>query len=102
MTTWQRSAPSNQITPTHQHNSRVEDSPSDLPELLMEKILEFQEEYPQEVAEEVEEEVEEEEAVEEVSLLPYQHNQQLPMEETNLLATHHLYSQETAPNQKHL
>ena len=94
---WQRSAPSNQITPTHQHNSRVEDSPSDPPELLVEEILEFQEEYPREVAEEVEEE---EEAVEEVSLLPYQHNQQLPMEETNLLATHHLYSQETAPNQK--
>ena len=97
MTTWQRSAPSNQITPTHQRNSRVEDSPSDPPELLVEEILEFQEEYPREVAEEVEEE---EEAVEEVSLLLYHNNQQLPMEETNLLATRHLYSQETAPNQK--
>ena len=99
MTTWPRSAPSNQITLTHQHNSRVEDSPSDPPELLMEETLEFQEEYPQEEVEEVEEE---EEAMEEVSLLLHQHNQQLPMEETNLLATHHSYSQETAHNQKRL
>ena len=99
MTTWQRSTPSNQITPTHQHNSRVEDSPSDPLGLLAEETLESQAEYPQEAVEEVEEE---EEAVGEVSLLPYQHNQQLPTEETNLLATHHLYSQETAPNQKRL
>ena len=90
--------PSNQTTPTHQRNSRVEDSPSDPLELLVEETLEFQEEYPREVAEEVEEVEEEEEAVEEVSLLPYQ--QQLPMEETNLLAIRHSYSQETAPNRR--
>ena len=99
MTTWQHSAPSNQTTPTHQHNSQVEDSPSDPPELPEEETLEFQAEYPQEVVEEVEEEVEEEVA-EEVSLKQRQHNQQLPMGETNLLATHHSYSQGTAPNQK--
>ena len=98
--TWQRSAPSNQTTPTHQHNSRVEDSPSDLPELLVEETLESQEEYPQEVAEEVEEA--EEEAEEEAFLLQPQHNRQLPMEETNLLAIRHSYSQEIAPNRKHL
>ena len=66
----------------------------------MEETLEYQEEYPQEVEEEVEEAVEEA-AEEEVSLLPYQHNKQLPMEETNLLATRHLYSQEIAPNRNH-
>ena len=94
MTMWQRSAPSNQTTPTHQHNSRVEDSPSNPPDCLVEETLEYQVEYPQEVAEEVEEEVEEE-----VSLLPGQHSKQLG--ETNLLATCHLYSQEIAPNWKH-
>ena len=101
---WQRSTPSNQTTPTHQHNSRVEDSPSDPLGLLVEETLESQAEYPQEAVEEVEEaaEEEEEEEEEEVSLPPYQHNQQLPMEETNLLATRHLYSQEIAPNQKRL
>ena len=97
MTMWQRSAPSNQTTPTPQRNSRVEDSPSDLLELLEEETLEYQEEYPQEVVEEVEEEEEEEE---EVSLLPHQPNKQLPMEETNSLAIHHSYSQGIAPNQK--
>ena len=99
MTTWQHSAPSNQTNPTHQHNSRVEDSPSDPLEFLVEETLEYQEEYPQEVAEEVEEE-EAEEAEEEASLLPYQHHKQLPMEETNLLATHCSYSQGIAQNQK--
>ena len=97
--TWQRSAPFNPTTPTHQHSSRVEDSPSDPLGLLAEETLEFQAEYPQEVAEEVEEVVEEE-AEEEVSLLPYQRNKWLPMGETNLLATRHSYSQEIAPNQK--
>ena len=100
MTTWQRSAPSNQITPIHQHNSQVEHSPSDPLELLAEETLESQAEYPQEVVEEVEEAEEAEE--EEVSLLPYPHNKQLPTEETNLLAIRHLYSQEIAPNQKNL
>ena len=93
---WQRSAPSNQTTPTHQHNSRVEDSPSDPLGLLVEETLESQAEYPQEVVEEVEEV----EAEEEVFLLQYQHSKQLPMEEINLLATHHSYSQEIAQNQK--
>ena len=66
----------------------------------MEETLESQAEYPQEAVEEVEEAVEE--AVEEeVPLPPYQPNQQLPTEETNLLATRHLYLQGTAPNQKH-
>ena len=97
MTTWQPSAPSNQTTPTHLHNSQVGDSPSDPPELLEEETLESQEEYPQEVAEEVEAV---EETEEEVSLLPHQHNQQLPTEETNLLATRHLFSQEIEPSQK--
>ena len=96
---WQHFAPSNQTTPTHQHNSQVEDSPSDLPELLVEETLESQEEYLQEVVEEVEEEAVEE-AAEEASLLQHQHNQQLPMGETNLLATRHLYSQEIAPNRR--
>ena len=96
MTTWQRSAPSSQTTPTHQHNLRVEDSPSDPPELPVEETLESQAEYPREVVEEVEE-VEEEE---EVSLLQYQRNKQLPMGETNSLAILHLYSQEIAPSQK--
>ena len=95
---WPHFAPSNQTTPTHQHNSWVEDSPSDPPELPEEETLESQEEYPQEVAEEVEEVAEE--VAEEAFLLQYQHNQQLPMGETNLLAIRHLYSQETAPNQK--
>ena len=60
----------------------------------MEETLEYQEEYPQEVAEEVEEE-------EEVSLRQYQHNKQLPMEETNLLAIRHSYLQGIAQDQKH-
>ena len=94
---WQRSAPSNQIIPTHQPNSQAEDSPSDPPELLEEETLESQEEYPQEVAEEVEEVVEEE-----AFLLQYQHHKQLPMGEINSLATRHLYSQEIAPNQRNL
>ena len=98
MTMWPRFAPSNQTTPTHQHNSQVEDSPSDPPELLVEETLEFQAEYPREVAEEVEEEVEEEEE----SLPQYQHSKQLPMEETSSLAIHHSYSQGIAPNQKSL
>ena len=96
---WQRSAPSNQTTPTHQHNLQVEDSPSNLPELLVEETLEFQAEYPREVAEEVEAAVE---AAEEESLPQYQHSKQLPMGETNLLATRHSYSQETVPNRKNL
>ena len=87
---WQHSAPSNQITPTHQHNSQVEDSPSDPPELPEEETLESQEEYPQEVAEE------------EVFLLQYQRHKQLPMGEINSLATRRLHSQEIAPNQKNL
>ena len=94
---WQRFVHSNQTTPTHQHNSQVEDFPSDPPYLMVEETLESQVEYPQEVAEEVEEA---EEVVEEVFLLQHQHNQQLPMGETNLLAIRHLYSQETAPNQR--
>ena len=88
---WQHFAPSNQTTPTHQRNSRVKASPSDLPELLVEETLESQ------VVAVVVEEEEEAEA----SLQPYQPNKQLPMGETNLLATRHLYSQEIAPNQKH-
>ena len=90
MMTWQHFAPSNQTTPTHQHNSQVEDSPSDLPGLLVEETLEFQVEYP---LEEVEEAA--------VSLLQHQRNKQLPMEETNSLAIRHLYSQEIAQNQRH-
>ena len=100
MTMWQRSAPSNQTTLTHQHTSWVEDSPSNLPGLLEEETLECQAEYPQEVADEVEEEVEEEEAEEEVSLLQHQHNKYLLMEETNSLAIRHSLSQETARNRK--
>ena len=96
---WQRSAPSNQTTPTHQHNLQVEDSPSNLPELLVEETLEFQAEYPREVAEEVEAAVE---AAEEESLPQYQHSKQLPMEETSSLAIHHSHSQGIAPNQKSL
>ena len=94
MTTWQHSVPSNQTTPTHQHNSQVEDSPSDLPRLLVEETLEFQVEYPREVAEEAAEEEEE---------FPpqYQRNKQLPVGETSLLAIHHSYLQVTARNQKH-
>ena len=98
MMTWQRSAPSNQTTLTHRHNSQVEDSPSDLPELLVEETLEFQAEYPQEVVEEVEEVEEVAEVVEEESLPQYQHSRQPPMGETSLLAIHHSYSQEIAPN----
>ena len=94
---WQRSAPSNQTYPTHQHNLRVEDFPSDLPGLPEEETLECQEEYPQEAAEEAEAEAEEEEFPPQ-----YQHNKQLPVEETNSLAIRHLYSQEIAPNQKSL
>ena len=101
MTTWPRSAPTNQTTPIHQHNSRVEDSPSDPLGLLTEETPEYREEYPQEVAEEVEEAVVEEEAEEEeVSLLSSQHNQQLPTEEINSLAIHHSYSQEIAQNRR--
>ena len=101
MTTWQHSAPSNQTTPTHQHDSQVEDSPSDLPELRAEETLESQVEYPQEEVEEVEEAEEEaEEAAEEASLLQYRRSKQLPMGEINLLATHHSYSTGTAPNQR--
>ena len=98
---WQRFAPSNQTTPTHQHNSPVEDSPSDLPELPEEETLESQEEYPQEVVEEVEEEEEVAEE-EEASLPQYLHPKQLPTGETNSLATRHSYSTETAPNRKNL
>ena len=57
----------------------------------MEETLDSQVEYPQEVVEEAEEEV---------SLLQYPHNKQLLIQETNLLAIHHSYSQETARNQK--
>ena len=59
----------------------------------MEETLEYQEEYPREVAEEEAEE-------EEVSLLLYLRNKQLPTEETNSLAIRHSYSQEIAPSQK--
>ena len=97
---WQRSAPSNQTTLTPQHNSRVEDSPSDSPGLLVEETLEFQAEYPREVVEEVEVEEVEEVEEEEVSLLQYQRNKQLPMEETNSLAIRHSSLQESAQNQK--
>ena len=98
MTTWQHSAPSNQTTPTHRHNSRVENSPSDLPGLLAEETLEFQEEYPREAAEEVE--VEEEEAVEEDSLRQHQPHKQLLIKGINSLATHHLFLQEIEQSQK--
>ena len=98
---WPHFALSNQTTPTHQHNSRVEDSPSDPPGLPVEETLEFQEEYPREEVEEVEEAEEAEEVEEAVSLPQYQDNKQLPMGETNSSATHRLYSQEIAPNQKH-
>ena len=92
---WPHFAPSNQTTPTHQHNSQVEDSPSDPPELPEEETLESQEEYPQEVAEGVEEVVEEE------AFLPqYQHPKPLQMEGISSSATHHSYLQGTAPNQK--
>ena len=73
------------------------DSPSDPLELLAEETLEYQEEYPQEVEEVVVEEVV---AEEEVSLLLYPHNKQLPTEEINSLAIRHSYSQEIAPSQK--
>ena len=108
---WQRSAPSNQTTPTLQHDSQVEDSPSDPPNLLVEETLESQAEYPREVAEEVEEEeveeveVEEEEVeeeeVEEDSLLQHRPHKQLLIKGINLLATHHSLSQEIEQNQKH-
>ena len=94
---WQHSAPSNQITPTHQRNSQVEDSPSDPPGLLVEETLESQEEYPREEAEEVEEE---EEEAEEVFLQPYLPSKQLPMWEINSLAIRHSYSQGTVRNRK--
>ena len=97
---WQHFAPSNLTTPTHQHNSQDEDSPSDPPDLMAEETLESQVEYLQEEAEEVEEV--EAEAEEEASLLQYQRNKQLPMGEINLLAIHHSYSQGIAPNQKSL
>ena len=93
---WWHSAPSSQTNPTHQHNLRAEDSPSDPPELPVEEILEFQEEYPREEVEEAEG-VEE---AEEVFLPPHLTNKQLPMRETNSLATRHLYFQEIAQNQK--
>ena len=95
---WQHFAPSNLTTPTHQHNSQDEDSPSDPPDLMEEETPEYQEEYLQEEAEEVE--GAEEEAEEEASLLQYQHKQLPPMGETNSLAIRHSYSQETAPNRK--
>ena len=95
---WQRSAPSNQTTPTPLHNSRAEDSPSDPPIPLVEETLEFQVEYPREVVEEVEEEVAEE--VAEAFLPQYRHNRQLLPEETNSSAIRRLYSQEIDPNQK--
>ena len=98
MMTWQHFAPSNQTTPTHQHNSQVEDSPSDLPRLLVEETLEFQAEYPREVAEEVEEVAEEEEAV---SLRQHRRSKQLPMEEINSSAIHLSYLQGIAQNQRH-
>ena len=95
--TWLHSAPSNQTSPIHQHNSsQDEDSPSDLPGLLVEETLEFQAEYPREEAEEVEEAAEEE-----VSLPLYLHNRSLLIKETNSLATRHSYSQEIVLNQKH-
>ena len=96
--TWQHFAPSNQTTPTPQHNSPVEDSPSDLPGLLVEETLESQVEYPREMVEEVEEEVEV--AEEAVSLLQHQHNKQLPMGETNSLAIRLSYFQEIAQNRR--
>ena len=103
MMMWQHSAPSNQTTPTHQHNSQVEESPSDPSELLEEETLESQEEYLQEMAEEVAEEVVEEAAVEEeVSLLQHQHNKHLLMEETSSLATRRSSSQGIVQNPKHL
>ena len=46
------------------------------------------------------EEVVEEEAEEEVSLLQCQRSKQLPMEETNSLATRHSYLQEIARNRR--
>ena len=92
---WPHFAPSNQITPTHQRNSQVEDSPSDPPEFPEEETLESQEEYPQEVAEEVEEVVEEE-----AFLLQYQHHKPLPMEGISSSATHRSYLQGIAPNRK--
>ena len=96
---WQHSAPSNLTTPTHQHNSQDEDFPSDPPDLMAEETLESQVEYLQEEVEE--EEVEEVEgAEEEAFLLQYQPNKLPPMGETNSSATHHSYSQGTAPNQK--
>ena len=98
MTMWPRSVPSNQITPTHQHNSRGEDSPSDLPGLLVEETLEFQEEYPWEVVEEVEEE---EEAVGEDSLPQHRPHKQPLIKGINLLAIHHSFSQEIEQSQKH-
>ena len=102
MTTWQRFAPSNQTILTHQHNSQVEDSPSDPPGLLLEETLEFQVEYPQEEAEEVEEVEEAEEAAEEeVSLRPHQRNKQTPMGETNSSAIRRSYLQEIAHSQRH-
>ena len=68
----------------------------------MEETLESQAEYPQEAVEEVEAEVVAEEEAAEVSLKPYQHNNQLPMEEINLLGTRPSHLQEIAPNQKPL
>ena len=91
MTTWQHSTPSNQTTPIHQHNSRVEGSPSDPPGLPVEETLEYQEEYPRGVAEEVEEEV---------SLPQYQRNQRIPMGGINSLAIRHSSLQEIAQNLK--
>ena len=88
---WQRSVPSNPTTPTHQHNSRVGGFPSDPPGLLVEETLECQEEYPREMAEEAEEEA---------FLRWYRHNKHLPMEETNLSATRHSYSQGIAQNRR--
>ena len=102
MMTWQHSVPSNQTTPTHQHDSQAEASPSDPPTLPEKETLEFQEEYPREEVEEVEvaevaEVVEEEGAV---SLPRHQDNKQPPIGKTNSLAIHHLYSQEIARNRR--
>ena len=96
---WPHSAPSNQTTPTHQHNSQVEDFPSDPPDFPEEETLESQEEYPQEVAEEVEEVVEEV-GEEEAFLLQYQHHKPFQMEGISSSATRRSYLQGIAPNRK--
>ena len=97
MMTWQRSAPSNPITQTHQHNLfKGKDSLSKLPELQEEETLEFQEEYPREVAAEAEEE---EGAVEEDIPPSYLYNKQTPA--TSSLAICHSFSQGIERSPKH-